>query len=281
MSGELDLTGRIALVTGASGGIGSAICRLLAREVAGIALGYGRNAESADRLAAEIVSGGGTAQAFSSDMADPGAPERLIDDVEAALGPVDIVVANHGLARPARYEDVDAAVFDQTIAVNLRAPFLLVRRALPGMCERGFGRILFISSVAAFRGGVIGPDYASSKAGLHGLTHFLGNHVAADGVTVNALAPGFIETAMLPGDPRQLAKATPIGRVGRPEEVADLALAILRNGYITNQAFSIDGGMYPAENRHSNPLSHPCRANNVHKKISPASTVVRPYPHAA
>jgi 3-oxoacyl-[acyl-carrier protein] reductase len=245
VSGELGLTGRIALVTGASGGIGSAICRLLARDVAGIALAYGRNAEPAERLAAEIISGGGTAQAFSSDMADPGAPERLIDDVEAALGPVDIVVANHGLARVARYEDVDAAIFDQTIAVNLRAPFLLARRALPGMRERGFGRILFISSVAAFRGGVIGPDYASSKAGLHGLAHFLGNHVAADGVTVNALAPGFIETAMLPGDPRQLGKATPAGRVGRPEEVADLALAILRNGYITSQAFSIDGGMYP------------------------------------
>jgi 3-oxoacyl-[acyl-carrier protein] reductase len=245
VSGELGLTGRIALVTGASGGIGSAICRLLAHDVAGIALAYSSNTESAEALTTEIVSGGGTARAFRSDMADPSAPERLIDDVEAALGPVDILVANHGLARPARYEDVDAAVFDQTIAVNLRAPFLLARRALPGMRERGFGRILFLSSVAAFRGGVIGPDYASSKAGLHGLAHFLGSHVAADGVTVNVLAPGFIETAMLPGDPRQLGKATPTGRVGRPEEVADLALAILRNGYVTSQAISIDGGMYP------------------------------------
>jgi 3-oxoacyl-[acyl-carrier protein] reductase len=104
---------------------------------------------------------------------------------------------------------------------------------------------LVISSVAAFRGGVIGPDYASSKAGLHGLAHFLANRVAADGVTVNVLAPGFIQTAMLPGDPHQLATATSVGRVGRPEEVADLALAILRNGYVTSQVFSIDGGMYP------------------------------------
>ena len=134
---------------------------------------------------------------------------------------------------------------DYTLAVNLRAPFLLARRVLPGMRERGFGRVLFISSVAAFRGGVIGPDYASSKAGLHGLAHFLANRVAAEGVTVNVLAPGFVETAMLPGDPQQLAKAIPVGRVGRPEEVADLAVAILRNGYVTSQAFSIDGGIYP------------------------------------
>jgi 3-oxoacyl-[acyl-carrier protein] reductase len=245
MSQELDLAGRIALVTGASGGIGSAICRRLADDVAGIAVVYGTNSKLAKALAAEIVSGGGTAQVFGCDMADPVAPERLIDDVEAALGPVEILVANHGLARQARYEDMDAATFDHTLAVNLRAPFLLARRALPGMRERGFGRVLFISSVAAFRGGVIGPDYASSKAGLHGLAHFLAGRVAADGVTVNVLAPGFVDTAMLPGDPRLLANATPVGRVGRPEEVADLAVAILRNGYVNSQVFSIDGGMYP------------------------------------
>jgi 3-oxoacyl-[acyl-carrier protein] reductase len=113
------------------------------------------------------------------------------------------------------------------------------------MSERGFGRVLFISSVAAFRGGVIGPDYASSKAGLHGLAHFLASRVAAHGVTVNVLAPGFVETAMLPGDRQQLGASTPVGRVGRPEEVADLALAVLRNGYINSQVISIDGGMYP------------------------------------
>ncbi|MGH3771900.1 MAG: SDR family NAD(P)-dependent oxidoreductase [Pseudonocardiaceae bacterium] len=245
MSGGLDLAGRIALVTGASGGIGSAICRRLAPEVAGIAVAYGSNAEPAEALAAEIISSGGSARAFSSDMADPGAPDRLIDDVEATLGPVDVLVANHGIARQARYEDIDAATFDHTLAVNLRAPFLLARRALPGMRERGFGRVLFISSGAAFRGGVIGPDYASSKAGLHGLAHFLAGRVAADGVTVNVLAPGFVDTAMLSDDLRQLAKATPTGRVGRPDEVADLALAILRNGYVTSQVFSVDGGVYP------------------------------------
>jgi 3-oxoacyl-[acyl-carrier protein] reductase len=113
------------------------------------------------------------------------------------------------------------------------------------MRERGFGRVLFISSVAAFRGGVVGPDYAASKAALHGLAHFLASRVAADGVTVNVIAPGFIDTAMLPGDPRELARSVPVGRVGRPEEVADFALAVLSNGYLTSKVLSIDGGMYP------------------------------------
>jgi 3-oxoacyl-[acyl-carrier protein] reductase len=132
------------------------------------------------------------------------------------------------------------------LAINLRAPYLLARRALPGMRERGFGRILFMSSVAGLIGGIIGPHYASSKAGLHGLTHYLASRVARDGVTVNALAPALIEdTGMLPGDPGQLAERIPVGRVGRPEEVADLALTVLRNGYMTSQVVSIDGGMYP------------------------------------
>ncbi len=114
------------------------------------------------------------------------------------------------------------------------------------MRARGFGRILFTSSVAALTGGIVGPHYASSKAGLHGLTHFLAVRVAADGVTVNAIAPALIEdTGMLPGDPGELAQRVPVGRLGRSSEVADLALAVIRNGYVTNQVISVDGGMHP------------------------------------
>ncbi len=245
MLDQHEFEGRVALVTGASGGIGGAISRGLADQGATVAVGYGSNAAPAQALASEIAAANRRAQAFGSDMADPEAPARLVGEVESALGPVDILVANHGLGRQASYEEVDAAAFDQTLAINLRAPFLLARRALPGMRERGFGRILFISSVAAFRGGVVGPHYAASKAGLHGLAHFLASRAADDGVTVNVLAPGFIETAMLPDDPEKLAGAIPIGRTGRPEEVADLALAILRNGYLTSQVLSLDGGMHP------------------------------------
>ncbi|MFD0660689.1 SDR family NAD(P)-dependent oxidoreductase [Thermocatellispora tengchongensis] len=121
----------------------------------------------------------------------------------------------------------------------------MAQRIVPGMAERGFGRVLFVSSIAAFTGGVVGPHYAASKAGLHGMLHFIAARVAGDGVTVNAIAPALIEdTRMLPaGGPGP--RALPVGRYGRPEEVADLAMAVLRNGYLTNQVLSLDGGAHP------------------------------------
>jgi 3-oxoacyl-[acyl-carrier protein] reductase len=240
------LRGRVALVTGGSGGIGAAICRELAAAGADVAVGYGRGGDAARAVVDEISSSsGGRAMALGADLFDAGAPAQLVTAVEAALGPIDILVANHGHARVASYAEVDAAAFDRTLAINVRAPFLLAQAVLPGMCERQFGRILFMSSTAAFRGGIVGPDYAASKAALHGLTFYLSSRVAADGVTVNAIAPGLIDTAMLPGDPSELGSRIPVGRVGRTEEVADLTLAVLRNGYITNHVFSADGGMHP------------------------------------
>jgi 3-oxoacyl-[acyl-carrier protein] reductase len=237
---------RVALVTGASGGIGAELSRGLARGGAAVALHYGSNEAAASEVAAEIEAAGGRALALAADLRDPAAPERLVSEVERALGAVDVLAANAGLGRAASWEDVDAEAFDETVAVNLRAPFLLARRVLPGMRERGYGRVLFTSSVAALTGGIVGPHYASSKAGLHGLTHFLASRVAADGVTVNAIAPALIEeTGMLPGDPGELAQVVPAGRLGKPAEVADLALAMLRNGYLTSKVVMLDGGLHP------------------------------------
>jgi 3-oxoacyl-[acyl-carrier protein] reductase len=239
-------TGRVALVTGASGGIGSALSQRLAEAGAAVAVHYAANRRAADGVAEAIVAQGGRASVFGADLASAEAPEELIDAVQRELGPVDVLAANAGLAGVATYEEVDAARFDEALDVNLRAPFLLARRVLPGMRERGFGRILFTSSIAALTGGIVGPHYAASKAGLHGLTHFLAPRVAGDGVTVNAIAPALIQdTGMFPGDPGDLASRIPVGRLGTPDEVADLALAVLRNGYVTNQVISIDGGIYP------------------------------------
>ena len=244
--GEQPFARRVALVTGASGGIGAELSRGLARGGAAVALHYASNEAAVSELAAEIDAAGGRALALGADLRDPAAPERLVSEVEHALGAVDVLAANAGLGRAASWEDVDAEAFDETVAVNLRAPFLLAQRVLPGMRERGYGRILFTSSVAALTGGIVGPHYASSKAGLHGLTHFLASRVAADGVTVNAIAPALIEeTGMLPGDPGELAKAVPAGRLGKPAEVADLALAMLRNGYLTSKVVMVDGGLHP------------------------------------
>jgi 3-oxoacyl-[acyl-carrier protein] reductase len=234
--------GRVALVTGGSGGIGAALSRALSRHGATVAISYGANARAADELAAAL---GGHVRTFGADMADRDAPARLVRDVEDALGPIDLLVANHGRSRPAAYEEVTAEEFDRTMAINLRAPFLLVQAVLAGMRKRHFGRILFMSSVAGFTGGVVGPHYAASKAGLHGLVHFLAGRSAADGITVNALAPALIDTPMLPGDADKLTASIPVGRLGTAEEVADLAVAMLANAYLTNQVIGLDGGMHP------------------------------------
>jgi 3-oxoacyl-[acyl-carrier protein] reductase len=240
----MELTGKIALVTGASGGIGAALSRRLAQAgVAAVGLHHGRH--PADP--APVQAAGARALVVEADLGDPSAPAALVDRVEAELGPVDLLLANHGLGTPRTWEEVDAAAFDHMLAVNLRAPFLLAQRVLPGMVERGFGRVLFTSSVAGLTGGVVGPHYAASKAGLHGLTHHLAARVARSGVTVNAIAPALIaDTRMLPGDPGELAERIPVGRLGRPDEVADLALSILGNGYLTSKVIALDGGLYAA-----------------------------------
>lgn len=242
-----DLSGRVALVTGGSGGIGRALADQLAGAGAAVAVHYARSAEAAQEAAQRILAAGGRALAVQADLRDAHAVEQLVTAVEHEVGAVDAVVANHGRGRRREsLQEVTAEEWDRTMAVNARAPFLLARRVLPGMRERRFGRILFMSSVAGLTGGVVGPDYAASKAALHGLTHFLAPRVAAEGVTVNALAPALIEnTGMLPGDPGGLAKLIPVGRLGTPAEVADLALAVLQNGYITNHVIPIDGGMHP------------------------------------
>lgn len=240
------LAGRVALVTGASGGIGAAIARELAHAGASVALAYARDATRADDLARELAAGGARVLTAGADLADREAAGQLVDDVERELGAIDVLVPNAGVGRiRQRIEDVADADWDDHIAVNLTAPFLLARRVAPGMSSRGFGRILFVSSVAAFTGGVVGPHYAASKAGLHGLTHWLASRLASDGVTVNAIAPALIEgTGMLPGGSDELRARIPVGRLGTPDEVADLALAVLRNGYLTNQVLTVDGGIY-------------------------------------
>jgi 3-oxoacyl-[acyl-carrier protein] reductase len=240
------LRGRVALVTGGSGGIGRAVALALAAAGTAVAVGYGRQADAAEQVAGQITGQGGRAVALGADLSSAAAPGQLVTATEEALGPVDLLVSNAGVGRRRSLQEVTAAEFDETMAVNLRAPFLLAQRVLPGMQTRGFGRLLFVSSVAAFTGGIVGPHYASSKAGLHGLIHFLAARVAADQITVNGLAPALItDTGMLPGEPEELARRIPVGRLGRPAEVADLALAILRNAYLTNQVISVDGGSYP------------------------------------
>jgi 3-oxoacyl-[acyl-carrier protein] reductase len=240
--------GRVGLVTGASGAIGAAMAWRLAQSGAAVAVGYGTDRAAADRLVKGIRGSGGQAVAIGADLRDAAAPDEMIAATEAELGPVDLLLANAGIVRPLQLDEVDAGEFDELMAVNLRAPFLMARNVLPGMRERGFGRLLFTSSVAAFTGGLVGPHYAASKAGLHAIVHYLARRVAGDGVTVNAIAPALIrDTGDLSGlgTPTELAAKVPVGRLGTPAEVADMALAMLRNAYMTNQVVLLDGGMHP------------------------------------
>ena len=240
------LAGRVALVTGASGGIGRAVVRRLAELGCSVAAAYGSRPEPARELVDEVSRAGARAVALGADLADPDAPAQLIDVAEQALGPVEILVANAGAARRQSLDEIALEDWQTLLDVNLRAPFLLTQRVVPGMTERGWGRILFTSSVAAFTGGVVGAHYAASKAGLHGLLHHVAARVAAAGVTVNAIAPALITgTEMLPGSTEELAKRVPARRLGVPEEVADLAVAVLANPYMTSQVVELDGGIYP------------------------------------
>jgi 3-oxoacyl-[acyl-carrier protein] reductase len=240
------LAGRVALVTGASGGIGGAVARRLASAGVRVALGYGRGREPAERLADEIRRAGGEAAAFGADLSQADAPAGQVVQVRRHFGQLDILVANAGVAERREWEEVTLAEFDRALAVNLRAPFLAAQAALPAMIERKFGRVLLMSSVAAFTGGIVGPHYAASKAGLHAIAAFLSRRVARDGVTVNAIAPALIEdTGMFAGQSAQLARMVPVGRLGRSDEVAAISVAVLANDYMTGQVVGIDGGMHP------------------------------------
>jgi 3-oxoacyl-[acyl-carrier protein] reductase len=211
-----------------------------------VCLGYGRHADDAESVADYARGLGRRAVAVNADLADPEAPAELVARAEAELGGVDVLVANAGAADIRGWRNIDLASWNATLAVNLTAPFLLTQQVLPGMVERRYGRVLFISSVAAFSGGVVGAHYAASKAGLHGLMHHLAPRVAADGVTVNCLAPALVgETKMFPADLETGTPPVPIpvGRIGRPDEMADMAMTMLRNGYLTNKVITVDGGL--------------------------------------
>jgi 3-oxoacyl-[acyl-carrier protein] reductase len=242
-----DLSGRVALVTGGSRGIGAATALRLAEAGADVAVGSGQHHEAAEEIAGKITGLGRRAVVVSGDMADPDVPRRIVAETAERLAPVDILVANAGTGVRADLDDVDVAAWDRVMAVNLRAPFLLAQAVVPHMREQRYGRIVLLSSVAAFLGGILSPQYTASKAGLIGLAHSLAATLAPHGITVNAIAPGLIMTDMLAGDPRleTLERSVPVGRLGQPAEVADVIVAVARNAYITGQTVSVDGGRYP------------------------------------
>lgn len=238
------LAGRIALVTGSSRGIGRAIAIALAGEGADVAVNYRARRAEAEAAAAEIARLGRRSIAVAADVSRAVEVSALVSAVERALGGIGILVNNAGLSQPKPLDQVTEADWDETLAVNLKSCFLVTQAVLPGMRERRWGRILNLSSVAAQVGGVVGPHYAASKAGMLGLTRFYASRLAREGITVNALAPALIETEMVAANPNARPDLIPIGRFGSPEETAEAAVMVLKNAYITGQTINVNGGWF-------------------------------------
>jgi 3-oxoacyl-[acyl-carrier protein] reductase len=242
MTVKPELNGRIALVTGASRGIGAAVAACLAEAGAAVAVNYRERATEADTIVADIKRKGGRAIATAADASQAAAVARMVDQVTSALGPIDILVNNAGIAIVRGIDDLTESEFDQTIAVNLKSAFLCTQAVLPAMRARKWGRIVNISSLAARGGGGIGVHYNASKAGMEGLTRGYAARLVKEGITVNAVAPALIETDMMRGR-SDLASRIPLGRMGRSEEVAQAVLMVLGNDYMTGQTIALNGGM--------------------------------------
>jgi 3-oxoacyl-[acyl-carrier protein] reductase len=239
-----DLKDRVALVTGASRGIGRAIAEALAGTGAAVAVNYRQRGEEAAAVAEAIQRSGGRAVAVAADVSVAGDVERMVREVEQRLGPVDILVNNAGMTLARGLDDISEADFDRTIAVNLKSAFLCTQAVLPGMRQRRWGRIINISSIGARLGsGSVSVAYAAAKAGVEGLSRGYALRLAPEGVTVNAVAPGLIDTEM--GQPVIAAGGAariPVGRVGTGEEIAQAVLLLAGDAFITGQTIGVNGG---------------------------------------
>lgn len=240
-----DLTGRVALVTGASGGLGQGIARALHAQGAQVAL-TGTRKEALEALAAELND---RAHVAPCDLADSAATEALVSDVERALGSVDILVNNAGVTRDALLIRMKNEDWDTVLAINLTAAFRLSRAALRGMLKRRFGRIINMTSVVGVQGNAGQGNYAAAKAGMIGMSKALAAEVATRGITVNCIAPGFINSPMTRAlDEKQRAAilaSIPIGRLGSDKEIGAAAvyLASSEAAYLTGQTLHVNGGM--------------------------------------
>lgn len=239
-----DFTGKVALVTGASRGIGQAAAFALAEAGADIAVNYRHREAQALETVRGIERLGRRAVPVRADVSLATEVADMVAVIEADLGQVDILVNNAGIVSAKPLPEISETDWDEMLAVNLKSAFLVIQRVLPGMRARRWGRIINLSSVAAQTGGVTGPHYAASKAGLLGLTHSYARQLVKEGITVNAIAPALIETEMVTGNLNVTPMMIPVGRFGTPDEVAAVVVLLARDGYITGQTINVNGGWY-------------------------------------
>jgi 3-oxoacyl-(acyl-carrier-protein) reductase len=249
--GNIELSGKICLVTGGSRGIGRAIVMAMAKAGADVAFTYHVAKEKADALAKSIEEESGVrCRAYQADVAVSEQMQNVVAQIERDLGPITILVNNAGITRDKSFLKMTRSMWDEVIHVDLDGVFFTTQLVVQDMVGAGWGRIINISSIVGQTGNFGQTNYAAAKGAVIAFTESLARELARKGVTVNAVAPGFIETDMVNGMPEaalnQVKSATPMGRLGKPEEIADAVvfLASPRASYVTGQVLAVNGGMY-------------------------------------
>ncbi|NJN81488.1 MAG: 3-oxoacyl-[acyl-carrier-protein] reductase [Caldilineaceae bacterium] len=245
----MNFTGKVALVTGSSSGIGAAIAKELASAGASTAVHYRGNSDGAEAVAETIRAAGGVCSIFQADVGDVDQAADLVKQIQTELGSLDILVNNAGTTRDTLLLSMKEEDWDAVLQTNLKSVYAVSRAALRGMIRKRWGRIINITSVVGLSGQAGQANYSASKAGIIGFTKSLAREIASRNITVNAVAPGFVPTALtgvLSDDQHEeIVKNTPVGRMGTPEEVAWAVafLAAERSSFITGQVLSVDGGL--------------------------------------
>ena len=239
-----DISGKSCIVTGASRGIGRGCAVALGSAGCRVAVNYRERADEAAETRRRIEEAGGEAFIIQADASDAQDVGRLVDETRERYGPVSILINNAGVAITKPVDELTEADWDATLAVNLKSAFLLTQAVLPDMRAARWGRIVNVSSNAAFTGGRVGPHYAASKAGMHGLTHGYAAALVKEGITVNSVAPAIIDTDMTTQDLRAATPNNPMERFGTVEETVDAVMMMVRNAYVTGQTLLVNGGNY-------------------------------------
>ncbi len=245
----MDPRDKVALITGASRGIGKAIAIRLAREGMHIAINYVKNKELAEKVAELASSYGVRAKAYKADVSKPSEVRAMVKSIIDDFGGIDVLVSNAGImAKHHSILDIPLEEWEDILRVNLTGAFIVTREVVPVMIKRGGGKIIYMSSVAGKSGGTVGPHYAASKAGLIGMTFSLAQELLKYNITVNAIAPGPIETELIANLPQEIKEKiiqkVPMRRFGKPEEVAEAVVFLIKCDYVTGEVIDVNGGYY-------------------------------------
>ncbi|WP_438316496.1 3-oxoacyl-[acyl-carrier-protein] reductase [Sporosarcina sp. FA9] len=242
------LAGKVAVVTGGSRGIGATIAKALAENGASVAINYQTRIDDANAIVKEIEEKGGISVAIKSDVSNPKDVKSFMEEVKKTFGKIDILVNNAGITRDRTFRNLTNEDWNEVIDVNLNSVFYTTKEVINHMLEQKSGRIINISSIIGQSGGFGQSNYAASKAGLVGLTKSLALETAKNGITVNAICPGFIETEMVKEMPENVKESIiskiPMRRLGQTEEIAEAVLFLTTAEYITGQSININGGLH-------------------------------------